>query len=223
MDSLPPILRRYLDRVLALAPPAGTTVRVRQQGEMVLKPGARPRGFTATEEFAIDRVGFEWRARFPFFGPLSFRVTDRYRQGEVLLAIRLLALPLQRRRGPAIAQGEAYRYLAELPWAPHAIAANTELTWNRLDGSVVEVATLVGGERIAVRLRFNQRGEIARAEAERPRAEAGGAIVPWIREFHDYTLIGGVLVPSRGQVLWDLPEGPFIYWRGRVTSLEVLG
>jgi hypothetical protein len=28
-------------------------------------------------------------------------------------------------------------------------------------------------------------------------------------------------VPTRGEVRWELPDGPFVYWRGAVTALEV--
>src|SRR5436305_4374257 len=76
VDSLPTPVRRYSERVLSPAPASGRTVRGEQRGEMTLKPGARPRGFSATEEFAIDHVAFAWRARFPLLGPLSLRVTD---------------------------------------------------------------------------------------------------------------------------------------------------
>jgi hypothetical protein len=32
-----------------------------------------------------------------------------------------------------------------------------------------------------------------------------------------------MLVPTRGEVRWDLADGPFTYWRGTITSLELLG
>jgi hypothetical protein len=33
---------------------------------------------------------------------------------------------------------------------------------------------------------------------------------------------GGVRVPARGEAGWDLPEGRFVYWRGRVIGVELL-
>ncbi|HEY6396236.1 MAG TPA: DUF6544 family protein, partial [Solirubrobacteraceae bacterium] len=85
LSSLPVLVRRYADRVLPREPGAGRTVRIAQVGEMVLKPGARPRAFAASEEFAIDRVAFAWRARFPILGPLGLRVTDSYDGHEGML------------------------------------------------------------------------------------------------------------------------------------------
>jgi hypothetical protein len=30
-----------------------------------------------------------------------------------------------------------------------------------------------------------------------------------------------VRVPAGGEAWWDLPEGRFVYWRGRVTGVEL--
>jgi hypothetical protein len=220
LSSLPALVRRYAERVLPGDSRSGRTVRVEQTGEMILKPGARPRRFTATEEFATDRVAFSWRARFPMLGPLALRVTDSYDGHEGSLEVRALGLPVQRTRGPELARGEAFRYLAEIAWVPHAILANPELEWRELDERTAEVATRVGGERIAVRLLLNEAGEIAQTVAERPRVEAANAITPWIGVYGDYQELGGVRVPTRGEVRWELPDGPFTYWRGTITSLE---
>jgi hypothetical protein len=34
---------------------------------------------------------------------------------------------------------------------------------------------------------------------------------------------GGTRVPSFGEAWWELPEGRFVYWRGRITALELIG
>ncbi len=222
-SSLPAVVRRHVERVLPGGAGGARSVRIAQTGEMILKPGARPRRFAATEELSVDRVAFHWRAAFPVLGPIGLRVTDSYDSGEGRLEARLLGLPLQRRRGPELGEAEAYRYLAEIPWVPHAILANPELEWAELDDHAVEVGTIVAGERIALRLEVGADGTIARTYAERPRAEAGGARTPWIGEYSDYRAFGEITVPARGEVSWQLAEGPFTYWRGMLSSLEVLG
>lgn len=219
-NSLPGLVRGYADRVLSAPQVGPRKVRIGQAGEMVLKSGAAPRRFTATEEFAVSRVAFAWRARFPVFGPLTLRVTDSYDGRDGLLEVRLSGVPLQRKRGPKLARGEAFRYLAEIAWVPHAILHNPQLEWRELDPGTVEVATTVDGERVAVRLAFNEKGEIAQTVAERPRMEADNAITRWVGEYGDYREMGGVMVPTRGEVRWELPEGPFTYWRGTISSLE---
>jgi hypothetical protein len=194
---------------------------VRQTGEMLMKPGGRTLRFAALEDFAIDRIAFSWRARFPILGPVALQVTDSYEPPDGGLDVRLLGIPVQRQRGPEVLRGEAYRYLAELAWVPQAIAANPELEWRAVDDDTAEVSTVVGGERIAVRLMFRE-NEIVQIVADRPRLEADGALTPWVGEFDDYTWLGGMSVPARGEVRWELPEGSFTYWRGTVTGAELV-
>jgi hypothetical protein len=213
-------MSRYVESALPDAAAPVATVRVTQSGEMILKPGKRPLRFDAVEEFKVDRVAFAWRARFPLLGPLAMRVVDSYDGRDGLLEVRILGVPVQRKSGPELAQGEAYRYLAEIPWVPQAIRSNSELEWSALDAHSVEVATRVAGERLALQFIFNEEGEITQTVAARPRLEAGGEVTRWIGEYRDYTTFGGIRMPGRGEVRWELPEGPFTYWRGAITAAE---
>jgi hypothetical protein len=219
---LPELVRAYTERSVGGEVGPLSAVRLQQVGEMVLKPGAKPRAFIATEEFAVDRVAFAWRARFSMLGPVAMRVIDSYDGTDGRLEVRLLGIPLQRKGGVGLAQGEAFRYLAEIAWVPQAILANPQLTWREVDEQTVEVATSVQNERIAVRLVFNEAGEIAQTIAERPRLEAGNATTLWIGEYSDYQQFDRVRLPARGEVRWELPDGPFVYWHGTITSLDLV-
>jgi Family of unknown function (DUF6544) len=90
-----------------------------------------------------------------------------------------------------------------------------KLQWRELDERTVELATPVAGERITVRLTFNQAGEITRTVVQRPPPESGNAPTPWIGDFADYRERGSVRVPIRCEVRWELPDGPLTYSRGR--------
>jgi hypothetical protein len=126
-----------------------------------------------------------------------------------------------RSAGPDTDRGEAMRYLAELPWAPYAIRANPGLDWAGISSREAEVSTTVAGRRVSVRLSLDGDGLIRSASAMRPRLDAGSTVDrPWVGEYGEYVELGGVLVPGTAEVRWDLPEGPFTYWRGSVTSLE---
>lgn len=190
---------------------------------MQLKPG-RWLSFEATQEVRVDRVEFAWRARFSLAPLLSIRVRDWYRDGEGALEGRLLGLiHVARAAGPATARSEAMRYLAELPWCPHAILGNGELEWRALEPNAVEVATRVGSAEAAVSLRFDEAGDIVGAFApDRPRQEGTQFVErPWSGAFGDYRELGGVRVPTRAEVAWELPDGRFTYFRGLVTGLEL--
>jgi hypothetical protein len=219
--DLPPRVKRHLDQVLPGSTDMPRLIRITQNGEMFRKPGGRPLEFKAIQELSVRSVEFEWRAAFGPTPLVRLSVVDRFRGGEGLLAVRVWGLvPVTRSTGPDTDRSEAMRYLAELPWVPYAIGANSDLAWRPLDENDVEVATVVGGRRAAVRLALDADGLIRRASAVRPRM-AGGEFVdtPWIGEFGDYVELGGIRVPRKAEVRWELSDGPFAYWRGEVTSL----
>jgi hypothetical protein len=112
------------------------------------------------------------------------------------------------------------RYLAELPWVPYAIRSNPQLSWRELEDGSVEVSAPSGGGVASVVLTFDDAGLIRRASAMRPRLVGGTAVdTPWVGVFGDYVELGGISVPGGAEVSWELPEGPFTYWRGEVASL----
>jgi hypothetical protein len=47
-------------------------------------------------------------------------------------------------------------------------------------------------------------------------------LTPWRGLFFDYRYFGRFRVPARAEVAWLLPEGPFTYFRCRVTSFRSL-
>jgi hypothetical protein len=229
VNQLPQLVRLYLERATRADIPA--QVEIHQTGEMFRRPGSRTMRFTAIERFATDRIAFVWSARFAVgpgarfaagcFAPLQ--VTDRYEDGRGTLSVRAFGVPLQRQSGHEVAVGEAYRYLAELPWVPHAMAANPQLKWRELDESAVEVSTEVAGERVAVTLAFDRDGEIARTHATaRPRSTDGGMIeCAWGGDFRNYGWRGSIRMPTEAEVYWEDLERKFVYWRARVDQARV--
>lgn len=221
---LPELIRAYLERSLAegVAP---QRVRIWQEGLMWKAPGAKPQPFTATEDFAVDRVEFSWRARFPIVRPVALHIVDEYRDGSGRLTVRLLGCPLVRARGPEVAIGEALRYLAELPLVPYAMVYNRQLRWRDVDRLAVEVSAVVQGQPVAVRFDFDESGDLVRASTpKRPHARKGGGydLLPWGGDYRRYEVLGGMRMPTEAEVSWRLPEGRFVYWRGTVTSAEAL-
>jgi hypothetical protein len=216
---IPPLVAAYLERALPDREAAPLQVRLTQEGHMWQKPRARPRRFTATQHIAIDRVGFSWRARFGV-GPFTLAVADGYSDGHGALAVRMFGRTLQHEEGVETSVGEAMRYLAELPWAPAAMAGNGGLSWRELDASNAEVAAAAEPGAPAVTLGFDAVGDIVRASSDARPLRQGDAFVPtaWSGEFGDYRELGGMRMPTSAEVGWDLPDGRFVYWRARVTS-----
>ena len=220
--TLPAVVRRYVARVLPAGRPLAGQARLAQTGTMWMRPRGRGLRFDAVEELATRDVAFTWRARFAIAGMPLLSVVDRYAAGEGSLQARLLGLiPVMRKGGPALSEGEALRYLGELPWNPAAMLLNRRLQWRELDDVAVQVSTAVGDGTVSLRLEFDAAGDIVRVLTPgRPRLEEGNRLRPWVGEFSRYATLGGTRIPTRGEVRWELPAGPFTYWRCEVTSLS---
>ncbi len=217
----PALIDEYLARSLPARAPFPRRVRTTQEGELWLKPDGRALRFEAIEEFAVDEVAFDWTAKVRVAPLVWIRVRDRYAAGKGSLDVQLAGLPLSRAGGRDIAVGEAMRYLAELAWVPQAMGASPELEWHEIEESIVEVSTSVGDSRATVGLRFDPAGDLIAAFADRPRPEGKESpLRHWVGLYHDFAEVGGIRIPTRAQVHWELPDGPFTYWRGTVTSLE---
>lgn len=218
---LPELIRRYVERAIPPGQPVPTRLRVEQIGDMWRAPGGKPMHFTATEDFAVHEVAFSWRAGFPIAPLLTLRIHDGFADGAGWMRGRLCGVPFMNRGGPDLAVGAAMRYLAELPWAPHALLANRRIKWRQIDDHTVEASTETASGTAAVALGFDEAGDIVRTYADsRPRD--GDVPRPWGGILGDYKAFDGVRLPTAGEVRWELPEGPFTYWRGTVTALELI-
>ena len=114
--------------------------------------------------------------------------------------------------------------MAELPWVPHAIRDNHALQWQEIDECSVEVSAPVGQARVNLTVNFDPAGDVAGCVATaRPRTQSGHSVPrTWGGFFSDYAEFDGMRMPSRAEVYWDLPEGRFTYWRGKITSVRAL-
>jgi hypothetical protein len=216
-------VQSYVERNLPAGALNGRPIHFSQVGEMQLKAG-RWSPFRAEQEMIVDRVEFSWRAAFRLMPLVSVRVRDWYRAGAAGLDVRLWGLfRVVHGRGPDVARGEAIRYLVELPLAPQAMALNTELDWREVDESTVEVTTLIDGERVVARLHFDAAGDIVAASAPaRPRSVGKQAVdTPLRAVYGEYRELAGVRVPTTAEVSWLLPDGPFTYFRCRITGWSV--
>jgi hypothetical protein len=115
------------------------------------------------------------------------------------------------------------RYLAELAWVPYAALGNGALEWRPVGDAALDVTTRVGDDAVTVQLRFDASGDIAGASARaRPRLVGKESVAtPWGASFSDYEVVGGVRIPTRAEVYWNLPDGRLTYFRGTVTALEL--
>lgn len=74
-----------------------------------------------------------------------------------------------------------------------------------------------------VTLEVDDDGRVVRARALRLAQVPGGfERRAWRGEFGDYREFGGLRLPSSARVYWDLPAGPFEYFRCVIEAAGVL-
>jgi hypothetical protein len=196
---------------------------LRQEGEMRLAPDRPWLPFTAEEWFPGAGIEFRWQAKIRIAPFLPACVVDSFEGGRGVLTARVLGFPIAKSRGHATDKAEAMRGLAELPWRPFAFEAPC-LTWETMATDKLRVRFDDGRTQAEGEFEIDSEGYVlAGTVPSRPRL-VGKSLVetPWSGTFGVYRMFDGVRLPTTAEATWHLPEGPFGYWRGRVTDFRVL-
>ena len=143
--DLPPEVVAWAERLGAHRGAPCRYVTFDRSGAMWQSLGGAEMPFTASQTIATVVTGFAWRASF--WPARYLMVADYFAGGKGGLDARLLgAMRAAGEEGTEAAnQGEALRYLVELPWKPDAILANADLERTLLDPVTFKVAAVTDG------------------------------------------------------------------------------
>ena len=105
---------------------------------------------------------------------------------------------------------------------PFAFHETPRLTWEAGGADRLRGAFNDGTTKVTVEFDIDGEGRVLGGSAIRPRL-LGKAFVDtgWSGAYREYQTFDGVRVPTVAEVSWLLPEGPFMYWRGRVTEFRL--
>jgi hypothetical protein len=199
--------------------------RFHQKGEIRLRPGGDFSRFSAWQIVALGRAGFLWAASVALRRIPAVMVRDSYVQGTGHLEARLLgSIPVADAKGADISLAEAFRYLAELPWAPDAILGNPDLEWRVLARNIVEVRLATPDGTARASFRFDAFGDIVGMEAkDRPVRDNGKGprYHEWRARYFDYAKIGPRRIPLRAEAGYVYPTGYEVYFKGRIVDYSV--
>jgi hypothetical protein len=223
--------RALLDRLSAFCLPGGEeaartvrAVRSTQRGEIRSSPEARWMPFTAEEEIDAARSRFRWDARFAR-GKLGWiAVTDAYAEGHGWLAVKLGGLiPVKKVTGPDADKGELQRYLASILSCPAALLNHRWLEWTAAGPGALRVRDREDPAGATVDIETGPEGRPLACRADRPRLVGKDAVLtPWSAIPHEFRECEGLRIAQRMEVLWQLPDGPFPYFRSETTELKLL-
>jgi hypothetical protein len=223
-ESLPPPVRRYFRAALKDGQPIVSVVRLTQEGQFNMgEAKAKWSRFTASQLVIARRPGFDWDARIDTAPGVKAFVHDAYVAGEGILHVELLGLvTLADVRGtPHAAQGELMRFLAEAAWYPSALLPSQGVRWDPIDDTSARATLVDGSTAVSLDFSFDTEGLISGVRAAARHRLVAGTLVatPWRGRFWRYELRDGMRIPLEGEIAWELPEGPWPYWRGRTTKI----
>jgi hypothetical protein len=195
-------------------------VRTTQRGEFRGSPEARWIPFTAEEVVETARSSFCWNARIGAAKLGAITVTDAYEEGHGRLVVKLANMvPLQKITGPEADRGELQRYLGEIVLCPPILLNHASLEWTAIGPDTLRVRDRQDATGATVDIEISEAGCPVGFKAERGRLVGKQTILtPWSGTGSDFQEREGMQVPARFEACWHLPEGPFPYIRGEITS-----
>jgi hypothetical protein len=224
--DLPPPVKRYFQTVLKDGQPMISGVKLAHKGQFNMgETEEKWSPFTATQRVITQRPGFDWDGRIQMIPGLSVRVHDAYVLGEGILQAKLsgLATLADVRGTPEVAEGELMRFLAEAAWYPTALLPSQGVRWEAIDDTSAKATLTDGATTVSLAFYFDADDLITMIRAEqRYRTENRTlAARPWQVKVWAYEVRDGLRIPLEGEVAWELPNGLFPHWRGRLSAISV--
>jgi hypothetical protein len=222
IEDLPAPVQRFFRTVLKDGQAIVAAVKLSQQGQFNLsETESKWNSFTATQLVTTQRLGFDWDARIQMAPGLKAFVHDTYLLGEGNLHASLLGLfTLAKMHGtPELNQGELLRFFAEATWYPTALLPSQGVRWKAIDDTSARATLTDGATTVSLVFRFNAEGAIATIRAE-ARYRDKLTTMPWNGRFWEYSVRNGMLIPLKGEVGWEYPEGTQLYFKGKVTEIN---
>ena len=223
LEGLPGPVARYFRAVLRPGQLPIVLARLEQEGQFRMSEADDSwRPFSATEIFTARPPGFVWDARIHMAPGVNVAVRDSYLAGVGSMRGELFGLVpvVDAHDTREMAEGALQRYLAEAPWFPTALLPGNGVEWIAIDNASARATLTDGQNSVSIEFRFNGAGEIIGAYTPSRYREVKGSYeaTPWEGRFTRYSQLGGMKIPTEGEVEWVLPGGRLPYWRGRVTQ-----
>lgn len=218
--AAPAPVRRYIAFALGPGQRAVCRARLEHAGEFAARPG-QWKPFTSVQHVTAAIPGFVWDAHLSMSPlPLAVRVRDAYVRGAGSTRAALGGLvPVGGQEGtPEVAASALWRYLAEAVWFPTALLPSERLAWTPVDDRTARATLSDQGVTAVADFHFGADGEVVRVTGMRYRAVGDGQLLTPTEGRHGaYARVGGMMIPTEGEVAWLLPEGPHAYWRARLV------
>ncbi|HHV72799.1 MAG TPA: hypothetical protein GXX38_09365 [Clostridia bacterium] len=221
LDKLPSCVKRWLTNIQVIGKEKIRTVRLKQKGLIRTKEGQPWMPFEAEQYVAVDRPGFIWYVKVKAAPLIYLSGRDIFYQARGNMLIKLLSIiTVADGKGKEIDQGSLVRYLAEISWYPTAVLSDY-IKWEEIDDNSAKATITVEDVTASGIFYFDQNGNFFKFRGERYKEEQGSySLGIFAGYMTDYQEFKGIILPSLAEARWELPEGDFSYFQGRIGEIE---
>lgn len=214
LDGLPPPVKRYFAHVLREGQRHVSSVKVLHDGQFRAGMGSGWAGIKGIEYLTAAEPGFIWKGKTNWF-----TATDSFTAGKGRLVVRLFSIvKILEKRGKKIDEAELMRWIAESIWFPTALLPSAKLRWLPVNDNSAKLEYTNEGQHIAFLVTFSAKDEIEAIETQR--CDGKGRRRLWQGKASHYRRHGGMLIPSRLEAVWKLPEGDMPYARFHLQDIR---
>ncbi|MEJ5262891.1 MAG: DUF6544 family protein [Ignavibacterium sp.] len=221
--NLPPIVQKWLRNSGAVGKEIIHTVRLKQKGQMKMKPGQdKWYDAKAVQYFTVDTPAFIWQVKVDMMPLVYFTGRDMFKDGKGSMLIKILSLinVVNDSNNEKINQGTLQRYLGEITWFPTA-AVSPYIKWEEVDSLTAKATMTYKGTSGSALFYFNDKGDFVKFSAMRYMGtEDNAQLKEWIITFNEYSVYGGIKIPVKGEATWKLDNGDFTWYKLEVYDVE---
>jgi len=220
---LPPIIQKWLRNSGAVGKEMIHTVRLKQKGQMKMKP-EQEKWYEANAEqyFTVDNPAFIWKVKVDMMPLVFFTGRDKLSDGKGNMLIKVLSLfnVVNASDNEKINQGTLQRYLGETIWFPTAVVS-PYIKWEEIDSLSAKATMTYKGTTGSAVFTFNENGDFVKFSAMRYMgSEANSPLKEWVITLNEYKVYSGIKIPVKGEATWKLDEGDFTWYKFEVYDIK---
>lgn len=221
--QLPKPVRKWLIWSGSMGKEEIRTMYLKQSGQIKLKPEQRQWIPAKAEQFTgTEPPEFTWKVDLKMAPGTHITGKDVFRNGRAQMRIKFEGiLPLSKTENSyKTNQSSLQRYLMELSCCPPA-ALSSYVKWKKVDDSTATAMMELNGVSGSADFHFDAQGELKSVKALRFKdSDEKAELLPCTANILRYMEVGGIKVPSKIEIVWDLPEGPFTWYEFEVSDVQ---
>lgn len=219
--DLPEQIQRHLSVSGYMGRPVPFNCEIHWQESFIKLKPEDEWGRLNTDQFnSVNPIG---RISYMEFESMPVKGRDIYLDGYGEMKGKLLNLiTVVEGAGPEISQSAMITAFAEFPLVPGYLLLES-VAWDSVDSNTVKATLQEGGFTVSGLFHFDDQGLYRRFETnDRFYSDSEGVTmnIPYTISIQSYQKQGDLMVPDSLNAVWNLPDGDYEYFKGRLKRLE---